>query len=176
MRGPDDQTNHMFSYLSPEQRVRADHPLRAIRRMTDGVLAELSPRFAKMYSDIGRPSIPPEQLLRALLIQSLYTVRSERLLMEEIDYSVLYRWFVGLGMDDPIWSPTTSARTATGCWRATSPARFLMRARPGGAAGLLSDEHFTVDGTLLEAWASLKSFRRKDGGRRRRPTIPAIRR
>ena len=110
MRGPDDQTSGMFSYLSPEQRVRQDHPLRAIRRMTDEVLAALSPRFTAMYSEIGRPSIPPEQLLRALLIQSLYTVRSERLLMEEIDYSVLYRWFVGLGMDDPIWSPTTFSK------------------------------------------------------------------
>ena len=110
MRGPDDQTSGMFSYLSPEQRVRQDHPLRAVRRLTDEVLASLSPRFTKMYSDIGRPSIPPEQLLRALLIQSLYTVRSERLLMEEIDYSVLYRWFVGLGMDDPIWSPTTFSK------------------------------------------------------------------
>ena len=110
MRGPDEQTSGMFSYLSPEQRVRADHPLRAIRRMTDQVFATLSPRFTKMYSDIGRPSIPPEQLLRALLLQSLYTVRSERLLMEEIDYSVLYRWFIGLGMDDPIWSPTTFSK------------------------------------------------------------------
>ncbi len=107
MRGPDEQTSAMFSYLSPEQRVREDHPLRAIRRMTDEALASLSPRFATMYSAIGRPSIPPEQLLRALLLQSLYTVRSERLLMEEIDYSVLFRWFVGLGMGDPIWSPTT---------------------------------------------------------------------
>ena len=97
MRGPDEQTSGMFSYLSPEQRVRPDHPLRAIRRMTDEVFAKLSPRFTEMYSDIGRPSIPPEQLLRALLLQSLYTVRSERLLMEEIDYSVLFRWFVGLG-------------------------------------------------------------------------------
>src|SRR6202790_4022754 len=95
MRGPDDQTSHMFSYLSPEQRVRADHPLRAVRRLTDEVLDVLSPRFTKMYSDIGRPSIPPEQLLRALLVQSLYSVRSERLLMEEIDYSVLFRWIVG---------------------------------------------------------------------------------
>src|SRR5438552_8043528 len=107
MRGPDEQTNHMFSYLSPEQRVRDDHPLRAIRAMTDRVFAELSPRFTKMYSDIGRPSIPPEQLLRALLLQALYTIRSERLLMEEIDYSILFRWFIGLSLDDPIWSPTT---------------------------------------------------------------------
>ena len=97
MRGPDEQTSGMFSYLSPEQRVRPDHPLRVIRRLTDEVFAALSPRFTQMYSTIGRPSIPPEQLLRALLLQYLYTVRSERLLMEEIDYSVLYRWFVGLG-------------------------------------------------------------------------------
>src|SRR3954454_19365570 len=110
MRGPDDQTSDMFSYLSPEQRVRADHPLRAIRRMTDAALAALSPRFARMYSEIGRPSIPPEQLLRALLLQSLYTVRSERLLMEEIDHRVLFRWFVGLSLDAPIWSPTTFSK------------------------------------------------------------------
>ena len=139
MRGPDDQTSHMFSYLSPEQRVRADHPLRAIRRMTDDVLASLSPRFAKMYSDIGRPSIPPEQLLRALLIQSLYTVRSERLLMEEIDYSVLYRWFVGLGMDDPIWSPTTFSKNRDRLLESDIASAFfdgvLGHAR---AAGLLS--------------------------------------
>jgi transposase len=169
MRGPDDQTNGMFSYLSPEQRVRQDHPLRAIRRLTDEVLASLSPRFTKMYSDMGRPSIPPEQLLRALLIQSLYTVRSERLLMEEIDYSVLYRWFVGLSMDDPIWSPTTFSKNRERLLESDVAGAFfdgvLAQAR---AAGLLSDEHFTVDGTLLEAWASLKSFRRKDAG----PTPP----
>jgi transposase len=169
MRGPDDQTNGMFSYLSPEQRVRPDHPLRAIRRMTDEVLAALSPQFTKMYSDIGRPSIPPEQLLRALLIQSLYTVRSERLLMEEIDYSVLYRWFVGLSMDDPIWSPTTFSKNRDRLLESDIAGAFfdavLAQAR---TAGLLSDEHFTVDGTLLEAWASLKSFRRKDEG----PTPP----
>jgi len=169
MRGPDDQTSGMFSYLSPEQRVRQDHPLRAIRRLTDDVLAALSPRFTKMYSEIGRPSIPPEQLLRALLIQSLYTVRSERLLMEEIDYSVLYRWFVGLSMDDPIWSPTTFSKNRDRLLASDIAAAFfdgvLAQAR---AAGLLSDEHFTVDGTLLDAWASLKSFRRKDDG----PTPP----
>jgi transposase len=163
MRGPDDQTSGMFSYLSPEQRVRADHPLRAIRRLTDEVFAKLSPRFTKMYSDIGRPSIPPEQLLRALLLQSLYTVRSERLLMEEIDYSVLYRWFIGLGMDDPIWSPTTFSKNRDRLLQSDIAAAFfeavVAQAR---TAGLLSDEHFTVDGTLLEAWASLKSFRQKD--------------
>src|SRR2546428_3882214 len=169
MRGPDEQTNHMFSYLSPEQRVRADHPLRAIRAMTDRVFADLSPRFTKMYSDIGRPSILPEQLLRALVLQSLYTVRSERLLMEEIDYSVLYRWFVGLSMDDPIWSPTIFSKNRDRLLESDIAGAFfdevLAQAR---AAGLLSDEHFTVDGTLLEAWASLKSFRRTDAG----PTSP----
>src|SRR5688572_9583090 len=107
MRGSDEQTSHMFSYVVPEQRVRADHPLRAVRRVTDEVLATLSPRFDRMYSDMGRPSIPPEQLLRALLLQSLYETRSDRLLMEEIDYSILFRWFVGLGMDDAMWSPMT---------------------------------------------------------------------
>ena len=144
-------------------------PWRAIRRLTGEVLAALSPRFAKMYSDIGRPSIPPEQLLRAPLIQSLYTVRSERLLMEEIDYSVLYRWFVGLSMDDPIWSPTTFSKNRDRLLGSDIAAAFfdgvLAQAR---AADLLSDEHCTVDGTLLEAWASLKSFRRTDAG----PTPP----
>jgi transposase len=169
MRGPDDQTKHMFSYLSPEQRVRPDHPLRAIRAMTDRVFAELSPRFTTMYSDIGRPSIPPEQLLRALLLQSLYTVRSERLLMEEIDYSVLYRWFVGLSMDDPIWSPTTFSKNRDRLLASDIAAAFFDAVRDQArAAGLLSDEHFTVDGTLLDAWASLKSFRRTDTG----PTPP----
>src|SRR5712671_4461071 len=169
MRGPDDQTSHMFSYLSPEQRVRADHPLRAIRRMTDDVLASLSARFTNMYSDIGRPSIPPEQLLRALLIQSLYTVRSERLLMEEIDYSVLYRWFVGLSMDAPIWSATTFSENRERLLESDIAGAFFDAVRRQAAeAGLLSDEHFSVDGTLLEAWASLKSFHRKDA----RPTLP----
>ena len=173
MRGPDEQTNPMFSYLSPEQRVHADHPLRAIRAMTDRVFADLSSRFTKMYSDIGRPSIPPEQLLRALVLQSLYTVRSERLLMEEIDYSVLYRWFVGLSMDEPIWSPTTFSKNRDRLLESDIASAFfdavLCQARE---AGLLSDEHFTVDGTLLEAWASLKSFRRKDEGPQQPPDDP----
>ena len=169
MRGSDEQTSSMFSYLSPEQRVRPDHPLRAIRRMTDQVFAALSPQFTKMYSDIGRPSIPPEQLLRALLIQSLYTVRSERLLMEEIDYSVLYRWFVGLSMDEPIWSPTTFSKNRDRLLAGDIASAFFDAVRQQAHdAGLLSDEHFTVDGTLLEAWAGLKSFRRKDEG----PTPP----
>lgn len=169
MRGSDEQTSHMFSYVVPEHRVRQDHPLRAIRRLTDEVLVTLSPRFDRMYSDLGRPSIPPEQLLRALLLQSLYTIRSERLLMEEIDYSILFRWFVGLGMDDEIWSPTTFSKNRDRLLQGEIAAAFfdavVDQARQ---ASLLSDEHFTVDGTLLEAWASLKSFKRTDAG----PTDP----
>jgi transposase len=163
MRGPDEQTHDMFSYLSPETRVRHDHPLRAIRRMTDDVFKQLSPRFARLYSDIGRPSIPPEQLLRALLLQSLYTIRSERLLMEEIDYSILFRWFIGLSLDEPIWSPTTFTKNRDRLLDGDIAAAFFHAVRAQAeTAGLLSDEHFTVDSTMLEAWASLKSFRRKD--------------
>lgn len=162
MRGADDQTSPLFSYLSPETRVRSDHPLRAIRRLTDAVFAELSPRFDELYSVLGRPSIPPEQLLRALLLQTLYTVRSERLLMEEIDYSILFRWFVGLSLDEPIWSPTTFTKNRDRLLEGDVAAVFfdavVARAQ---TAGLLSDEHFTVDGTQLEAWASLKSFKRR---------------
>lgn len=173
MRGPDDQTSEMFSYLSPEQRVRPDHPLRPIRRMTDQALAALSPRFATMYSEIGRPSIPPEQLLRALLLQSLYSVRSERLLMEEIDYSVLFRWFVGLSLDAPIWSASTFSKNRDRLLASDVAAAFfdevVAQAR---AAGLLSDEHFTVDSTQLEAWASLKSFQRTDAERQPPPDDP----
>lgn len=173
MRGSDEQTSHIFSYLSPEQRVRPDHPLRAIRRLTDEVLKRLSPRFAKMYSDMGRPSIPPEQLLRALLLQSLYTIRSERLLMEEIDYSILFRWFVGVSLDEPIWSPTTFSKNRDRLLAADVASAFFDAVRgQAEAAGLLSDEHFTVDSTLLEAWASLKSFRRKDSGPSEPPDDP----
>jgi transposase len=163
MRGDDQDTGAMFSYLSPEARVRPDHPLRPIRRMTDAALARLSRRFDRLYSDIGRPSIPPEKLLRALLLQMLYTIRSEQLLMEELDYSVLFRWFVGLGMDDPVWDATTFTknrdRLLTGD---VAEAFFQAVLAEAEGAGLLSDEHFTVDGTLLEAWASQKSFRRRD--------------
>jgi transposase len=163
MRGDDQDTGAMFSYLSPEARVRPDHPLRPIRRMTDAALARLSRRFDRLYSDIGRPSIPPEKLLRALLLQMLYTIRSEQLLMEELDYSVLFRWFVGLGMDDPVWDATSFTknrdRLLTGDVAEAFFQEVMAEAR---AAGLLSDEHFTVDGTLLAAWASQKSFRRRD--------------
>jgi transposase len=163
LRGPDEQTSQLFSYLSPEQRVAPDHPLRAVRRITDTALQTLSPRFAKLYADMGRPSIPPEQLLRALVVQVLYSVRSERLLMEAINYSILFRWFVGLSLDDPIWSHSTFSKNRDRLLRGDVAAAFfdavVTQAR---AAGLLSDEHFTVDGTQLEAWASPKSFRPRD--------------
>jgi len=153
----------MFSYLSPEQRVRENHPLRPVRQQVDAVLARMSPVFDKMYSATGRPSIPPEKLLRALLLQMLYSIRSERLLMEEIDYSILFRWFVGMDLDQPVWNATTFTKNRERLLEADVARTFLVevveQARLGGWA---SEEHFSVDGTLLEAWASLKSFRPKD--------------
>ena len=167
MRGDDPRNDSMFSYVTPEARVRPDHPLRPIRRMTDAALAGLSPRFDRLYSSTGRPSIPPEKLLRALLLQLLYSIRSERLLMEELDYSVLYRWFVGLSLDDPVWDATTFTknrdRLLDGDIAEAFFADVLAAIRQDG---LLSDEHFTVDGPLLEAWASHKRFRPKDASRR----------
>ena len=127
MRGTDQQQNHIFSYLSPESRVRKDHPLRAIRFMVDVVLAQLSPRFDRMYATMGRPSIPPEKLLRAQLLQMLYTIRSERLLMEEMDYNLLFRWFVGLNADDPVWDATVFTKNRIGCCRRTWPGSFWRR-------------------------------------------------
>jgi transposase len=164
MRGDDPRHESMFSYLTPEARVRADHPLRPIRQMTDAALARLSTRFDRLYSTTGRPSVPPEQLLRALLLQILYSVRSERLLMEELDYSVLYRWFVGLGMDDPVWDATTFTKNRDRLLAGDVADAFFAEVLAAiRAEGLLSDEHFTVDGTLLEAWASHKSFKPKQG-------------
>ena len=152
MRGDDEQTSHMFSYVSPEQRVPADHPLRAIRALTDEALRSLSRRFAGLYSQTGRPSIPPEQLLRALLLQVLYTVRSERLLMEELNYNLLFRWFVGLNLDDPVWHPTTFTKNRDRLLAGDVAAAFFDAvAAQARQAGLLSDEHFTVDGTQLES-------------------------
>ena len=153
----------MFSYLSPEQRVRKDHPLRAVRAMTDKILERMSPLFDAMYSEDGRPSIPPEKLLRAQLLQMLYSVRSERLLMEEIDYSILYRWFVGLNLDERVWDATTFTKNRNRLLEAAVAKEFLAQVvEQAAGAGLISDEHFTVDGTLLDAWASLKSFQSKD--------------
>ena len=163
MRGDDPRNDAMFSYVTPETRVRADHPLRPIRRMTDAALARLSPRFDRLYSSTGRPSIPPEKLLRALLLQILYSIRSERLLMEELDYSVLYRWFVGLSMDDPVWDATTFTKNRDRLLQGDIADAFFAEVLAAiRAEGLLSDEHFTVDGTLVEAWASHKSFRPKE--------------
>jgi transposase len=164
MRGDDPRHESMFSYVTPEKRVRADHPLRPIRRMTDAALERLSARFDRLYATTGRPSIPPEQLLRALLLQILYSIRSERLLVEELDYSVLYRWFVGLSMDDPIWDATTFTKNRDRLLQGDIADAFFAEVLAAiRAEGLLSDEHFTVDGTLLEAWASHKSFKPKDG-------------
>ena len=164
MRGTDQQPSHMFSYVSLEQRVPADHPLRPIRQITDRILAMLSPKFTKMYSKIGRPSIPPEKLLRALLLQILYTVRSERLLMEQLEYNLLFRWFVGLHIDDPVWDPTVFSKNRDRLLAADTATAFFQAVRAEAEARqLTSDEHFTVDGTLLEAWASLKSFKKVDG-------------
>jgi len=161
MRGYDEQASHLFSYVSPEQRVPANHPVRAIRQITDRVLAKLSPIFSEMYSMIGRPSIPPEKLLRTLLLQVLYTVRSERLLMEQLEYNLLFRWFVGLNIDDPVWDPTVFSKNRDRLLRADVAALFFRAVLDEAKArGLVSDEHFTVDGTLLEAWASLKSFKK----------------
>src|SRR5499433_4078996 len=163
MRGPDQQQNYIFSYISPEQRVRKDHPLRPIRAMVDEVLKKLSPEFQKMYAKGGRPSIPPEQLLRALLLQMLYSVRSERLLMEEIDYNILYRWFVGLNLDDEVWDATTFTKNRNRLLEAEVAKEFLAQVvKQAQEKGWTSDEHFTVDGTLLEAWASVKSFQPRD--------------
>jgi transposase len=163
MRGTDQQQNHMFSYLSPEARVRKDHPLRAIRAMVDVVLAQLSPRFDSMYAAVGRPSIPPEKLLRAQLLQMLYTIRSERLLMEEMDYNLLFRWFVGLNADDEVWDPTSFTKNRDRLLQADVAKEFLARVvAQANVQGLTSDEHFTVDGTLLEAWAGAKSFQARE--------------
>jgi transposase len=170
MRGIDHQQGHVFSYLSPEQRVRKDHPLRAVREMTEEILREMSPLFDAMYARVGRPSIPPEKLLRAQLLQMLYSVRSERLLMEEMDYSVLFRWFVGLHLDEAVWAATSFTKNRDRLLEADVAQEFLKRVvEQARSAGLTSDEHFSVDGTLLEAWASLKSFQPKDEKKKSTP-------
>ena len=162
MRGADEQQPILFSYRAMEDRIPADHPLRAMRRLVDPLLAELSPRLATLYAATGRPSIPPEHLLRALLLQVLYTIRSERQLMEQLDYNLLYRWFVGLTPDDAVWVPTVFTKNRDRLL-AGNIAEAFFNAVLGLANQhqLLSHEHFTVDGTLLEAWASHKSFRPK---------------
>jgi transposase len=163
MRGADRQQHELFSYGSLEDRVPAEHPLRAIRMMVDEALATLSPRFDELYGEEGRPSIPPERLLRALLVQMFYTIRSERLLMEQLNYNLLFRWFVGLSMDEEVWHPTVFTKNRDRLLEGDIANEFfrsvLQKAR---RKRLLSNEHFTVDGTLIEAWAGQKSFQRKD--------------
>jgi transposase len=164
MRGLDQRTGELFSYVDLEARVRRDHPLRAIRTIVNEALSALEPEFAPLYARIGRPSIPPEKLLRAMLLQAFYSVRSERQLMERLDYDLLFRWFVGLGIDDPAWDHSTFSKNRDRLLEGDIAAKFLaaVLAQPR-VKRLLSTEHFSVDGTLIEAWASMKSFRRKDG-------------
>ena len=152
----------MFSYVSPEHRIPRDHPLRAIRALATEVLEDMSREFDRLYAKTGRPSIPPERLLRALLLQIFYSVRSETLLMEQLNYNLLFRWFVGLAMDDPVWDPTVFTKNRDRLLNGDVARSFFQRVLER-ARGLMSDEHFTVDGTLIEAWASQKSFQRKDG-------------
>jgi transposase len=173
MRGFDTQQSAMFSYLSAEDRVPANHPLRAVRVLTDQVLEQLSTLFSTMYSSMGRPSIPPEKLLRALLLQILYTVRSERMLMEQLNYNLLFRWFVGLSMDEPVWDVTVFTKNRERLVKAEVARKFFaLVVQQAQALDLMSDEHFTVDGTLLEACASLKSFRKTDAEKALPPDDP----
>jgi transposase len=167
MRREDNKQEGMFSYVSPERRVPTDHPLRPIRKMVDEVLKEMSPQFSKLYAEVGRPSIAPERLLRALLLQIFYTVRSERLLMEQLQYNLLFRWFVGMEMDETVWNHAVFSKNRERLLNEAIAEAFFQRVL-AQAKPYLSDEHFTVDGTLIEAWASQKSFRRK-GGQRDQP-------
>jgi transposase len=165
MRGTDQNQSKMFSYVSPEARIPAEHPLRATREMTNRALTRLDREFRALYSQTGRPSVPPEQLLRALLLQVLYSIRSERMLMEQLEYNLLFRWFVGLEMDDRVWDVTVFTKNRDRLLEGEIAEGFFQAVlEEARGAGLLSDEHFTVDGTLIEAWAGHKSFRPKDEG------------
>lgn len=167
MRGEDERSEGFFSYVRLETRIAADHPLRAIRALVDEALAKLSRDFDKLYSRDGRPSIPPERLMRALLLQAFYTVRSERQLMEQLDYNLLYRWFVGLSADDPVWDATTFCKNRDRLLGGEIAHKFMTNVlNLPQVRKLLSSEHFSVDGTLIEAWASMKSFVPKDGSGR----------
>ena len=164
MRGDDSRRDGLFSYVRSEDRVPKGHPLRVIRQVANQALDALSPRFDELYAQDGRPSIPPEQLLRALLLQAFYSIRSERQLMEQLNYNLLFRWFVGLSVDDPVWVPTVFSKNRDRLLDGDIAAAFLSAVlNLPRVKGLLSDEHFSVDGTLIQAWASMKSFRRKDG-------------
>src|SRR5215469_4928608 len=164
MRGWDVKSDALFSYVSCEARVPKDHPLRPIRRIVDEALAALSPEFEQLYAKFGRPSIPPERLLRALLLQAFYSVRSELQLMEQLDYNLLYRWFVGLSLDAAVWDATVFTKNRERLIEGDIARKFMAAVlNQGQIKALLSDDHFSVDGTLIEAWASMKSFRPKDG-------------
>lgn len=164
MRGKQEKQQPLFSYVSPESRIPSDHPIRAIRALVDRVLQRLDPDFEAMYAQVGRPSIPPERLLKALMIQVLYSVRSERMLMEQLDYNLLFRWFVGMTVDDPVWDATTFTKNRDRLLEQQISRRFFEEVlKEAREAKLLSEEHFTVDGTFIEAWASHKSFKKKDG-------------
>src|SRR6266487_2098726 len=164
MRGEDRGSQGFFSYVRLEERIAADHPLRAIRDLIDEALRKLSPSFSRLYAREGRPSIPPERLLRALLLQAFYTVRSERQLMEQLDYNLLFRWFVGLSADDPVWDATVFCKNRDRLLNGDIARKFMTTVlNLPQVRSLLSSEHFSVDGTLIEAWASMKSFVPKDG-------------
>jgi transposase len=164
MRGSDKTSGSLFSYVDVEARIPARHPLRTIRQIVNEVLVSLDAEFAKLYEDTGRESVAPEWLLRASLLQAFYSIRSERQLMEQLDYNLLFRWFVGLGVDDAVWDHSTFSKNRDRLLEADVAAKFLEAVlRHPKVKRFLSDEHFSVDGTLVEAWASLKSFRAKDG-------------
>lgn len=173
MRGTEELQDGMFSYISAEQRVPKDHPLRAVREIVDEALRRLSPEFDGMYKKVGRPSIAPEKLLRALVLQALYTIRSERMLMEQLDYNLLFRWFVGLHIDDPIWDVTVFTKNRERLLAGDVAGLFLSAVvEQARQMKLLSNEHFTVDGTLIQAWAGQKSFKRKDENKTEPPDDP----
>ena len=165
MRGTDEQTGALFSYLSPDVLVPADHPLRAVRPLVKAALERLSPQFSRLYAPGGRTSIPPEKLLRALLLQAFYGIRSERQLVEQVTYNMLFRWFIGMSMDAAVWDVTVFTKNRERLLAGDIAIAFLLAVMSDPAVKrLLSNEHFSVDGTLIDAWASMKSFRRKDGG------------
>ena len=170
MRGRDQSSGNLFSYVDLEERVPDDHPLRLIREIVNDVLGSLSSEFETLYSHMGRPSIPPEKLLRALLLQAFYSIRSERQLMEQLNFNMLFRWFVGLGLDDGVWDASAFCHNRDRLLEAEVSAQLLAGViQHHKVGGLLSRDHFSVDGTLIEAWASMKSFRPKgeddgDGG------------
>jgi transposase len=173
VRGQDSRSGSLFSYVDLEQRVGPDHPLRTIRTLVNEALASLHGRFGAIYSEIGRPSIPPEQLLRAMLLQAFYTVRSERQLVEQLDFNLLFRWFVGLGIDDTVWDASTFSKNRDRLLEGSVAAAFLsaVLAIPR-VKRLLSQDHFSVDGTLIQAWASMKSFKPTDEGTPPAPPAP----